>query len=174
MWEIYTLGRMPYELLSNTEIVEKVSTGLRLYRPQMANDRIYTIMTSCWREVCSTNYQTWTKYFINILSPVYLQKIKRENPNMWMVTVVAAENVRQLTARCRLFWETSTISSHLLCLFSIRNQKSDQRFKILWLLFKIFCMNFSRQKAGPVSIFGYDFTRKMVAVVYLQLIYWRR
>ncbi|XP_023647948.1 tyrosine-protein kinase BTK [Paramormyrops kingsleyae] len=50
MWEIYTLGRMPYERLSNTEIVEKISTGLRLYRPQMANDRIYTIMTSCWHE----------------------------------------------------------------------------------------------------------------------------
>ncbi|XP_046876945.1 tyrosine-protein kinase BTK [Hypomesus transpacificus] len=50
MWEVYTLGRMPYERLNNTEIVEQVSRGLRLYRPQLANDRVYTIMTSCWIE----------------------------------------------------------------------------------------------------------------------------
>ncbi|XP_030620766.1 tyrosine-protein kinase BTK isoform X3 [Chanos chanos] len=50
MWEVYTLGRMPYERLNNTEIVEKVSSGYRLYRPQLANDKIYSIMTSCWNE----------------------------------------------------------------------------------------------------------------------------
>ncbi|XP_036403964.1 tyrosine-protein kinase BTK [Megalops cyprinoides] len=50
MWEVYTLGRMPYERLNNTEIVEKVSGGLRLYRPQLANERIYSIMTACWHE----------------------------------------------------------------------------------------------------------------------------
>ncbi|KAG7484220.1 hypothetical protein MATL_G00047030 [Megalops atlanticus] len=50
MWEIYTQGKMPYERLNNTEIVDKVSSGLRLYRPQLANERIYGIMTSCWHE----------------------------------------------------------------------------------------------------------------------------
>ncbi|KAG9272766.1 tyrosine-protein kinase BTK [Astyanax mexicanus] len=50
MWEIYTLGRMPYDRMNNTEIVEKVSGGHRLYRPQLANDRIYSVMTSCWHD----------------------------------------------------------------------------------------------------------------------------
>ncbi|XP_034161685.1 tyrosine-protein kinase BTK isoform X3 [Pangasianodon hypophthalmus] len=50
MWEVYTLGRMPYERLNNTEIVHEVTAGYRLYRPQMANDRIYSIMTKCWHE----------------------------------------------------------------------------------------------------------------------------
>ncbi|XP_035287514.1 tyrosine-protein kinase BTK-like [Anguilla anguilla] len=50
MWEVYTLGKIPYERLSNTDIVQEVSCGLRLYRPQLANDRIYAIMTSCWHE----------------------------------------------------------------------------------------------------------------------------
>ncbi|KAM9470750.1 tyrosine-protein kinase BTK [Clarias gariepinus] len=50
MWEVYTLGRMPYERLNNTEIVHEVSGGYRLYRPQMANDKIYSIMTKCWHE----------------------------------------------------------------------------------------------------------------------------
>uniref|UniRef100_A0A8C9WLZ7 Tyrosine-protein kinase n=1 Tax=Scleropages formosus TaxID=113540 RepID=A0A8C9WLZ7_SCLFO len=50
MWEVYTLGRMPYERLSNTEIVDKVSAGFRLYRPQLANERIYSIMTNSWHD----------------------------------------------------------------------------------------------------------------------------
>lgn len=51
MWEVYTLGRLPYERLNNTEIVEQVSRGLRLYRPQLANEKVYSIMTSCWFDV---------------------------------------------------------------------------------------------------------------------------
>ncbi|XP_061106081.1 tyrosine-protein kinase BTK-like isoform X2 [Conger conger] len=50
MWEVYTLGKTPYELLNNTDIAQKVPAGLRLYRPQLANDRIYGIMTICWYE----------------------------------------------------------------------------------------------------------------------------
>ncbi|KAM9850366.1 tyrosine-protein kinase BTK [Aulostomus maculatus] len=48
MWEVYTLGRLPYERLNNTEIVDQVSRGLRLYRPQLANEKVYSIMSSCW------------------------------------------------------------------------------------------------------------------------------
>lgn len=51
MWEVYTLGKLPYERLNNTEIVNEVSRGLRLYRPQLANEKVYGIMTSCWLEV---------------------------------------------------------------------------------------------------------------------------
>ncbi|XP_061454769.1 tyrosine-protein kinase BTK isoform X2 [Rhineura floridana] len=50
MWEIYTLGKMPYERFSNSETTEYVTKGLRLYRPQMASERVYTIMYSCWHE----------------------------------------------------------------------------------------------------------------------------
>lgn len=51
MWEVYTLGRLPYERLNNTEIVDQVSRGLRLYRPQLANEKVYSIMSSCWHDV---------------------------------------------------------------------------------------------------------------------------
>ncbi|XP_034453031.1 tyrosine-protein kinase BTK isoform X2 [Hippoglossus hippoglossus] len=50
MWEIYTLGQLPYERLNNTEIVDQVSRGLRLYRPQPANVKVYSIMTNCWSD----------------------------------------------------------------------------------------------------------------------------
>ncbi|KAF0039866.1 hypothetical protein F2P81_008101 [Scophthalmus maximus] len=48
MWEVYTLGRLPYERLNNTEIVDQVSRGLRLFRPQLANEKVYSLMLSCW------------------------------------------------------------------------------------------------------------------------------
>lgn len=51
MWEVYTLGKLPYERLNNQEIVDKLSSGLRLYRPQLANEKVYAVMTSCWLEV---------------------------------------------------------------------------------------------------------------------------
>uniref|UniRef100_A0A8D3DZF3 Tyrosine-protein kinase n=1 Tax=Scophthalmus maximus TaxID=52904 RepID=A0A8D3DZF3_SCOMX len=45
---VYTLGRLPYERLNNTEIVDQVSRGLRLFRPQLANEKVYSLMLSCW------------------------------------------------------------------------------------------------------------------------------
>lgn len=51
MWEVYSLGKMPYERFNNSETTEHVIQGLRLYRPQQASERVYTIMYSCWHEV---------------------------------------------------------------------------------------------------------------------------
>uniref|UniRef100_A0A7M4FX74 Tyrosine-protein kinase n=1 Tax=Crocodylus porosus TaxID=8502 RepID=A0A7M4FX74_CROPO len=51
MWEVYSLGKMPYERFNNTETTEHVIQGLRLYRPQQASERVYVIMYSCWHEV---------------------------------------------------------------------------------------------------------------------------
>lgn len=59
MWEVYTLGRLPYERLSNTEIVEQVSRGLRLFRPQLANEKVYNIMSSCWLDVSEIYIVMW-------------------------------------------------------------------------------------------------------------------
>lgn len=50
MWEVYTLGQLPYGRLNNTEIVDQVSRGLRLFRPQLASEKVYNIMLSCWMD----------------------------------------------------------------------------------------------------------------------------
>ncbi|MBN3272520.1 BTK kinase, partial [Polyodon spathula] len=50
MWEIYSLGKMPFERFNNTEIIDKLLSGYRLYRPQQANERVYRIMQDCWHE----------------------------------------------------------------------------------------------------------------------------
>ncbi|KAM9264668.1 cytoplasmic tyrosine-protein kinase BMX [Cariama cristata] len=51
MWEVFTLGKQPYELYDNMQVIEKVSQGYRLYRPQLVSDIIYQIMYNCWHEL---------------------------------------------------------------------------------------------------------------------------
>ncbi|XP_046696856.1 cytoplasmic tyrosine-protein kinase BMX-like isoform X2 [Silurus meridionalis] len=51
MWEVYSLGKQPYEHYDNTRVAEKVMQGHRLYRPQLASDQIYQFMKSCWHEL---------------------------------------------------------------------------------------------------------------------------
>ncbi|KAM6309542.1 cytoplasmic tyrosine-protein kinase BMX [Podargus strigoides] len=51
MWEVFTLGKQPYELYDNMQVMEKVSQGYRLYRPQLVSDIIYQIMYNCWYEL---------------------------------------------------------------------------------------------------------------------------
>ncbi|KAG9478082.1 tyrosine-protein kinase BTK [Eleutherodactylus coqui] len=50
MWEIFTFGKMPYERFNNSEIVDQVIKGVRLYRPQLATEKVYSVMVSCWEE----------------------------------------------------------------------------------------------------------------------------
>lgn len=52
MWEVFSLGKQPYERCDNTQVIEKVTNGYRLYRPQLASEEVYQIMYSCWHEVC--------------------------------------------------------------------------------------------------------------------------
>lgn len=86
MWEVYTLGKLPYERLNNTEIVDQVSRGLRLFRPQLANEKIYSIMTSCWSEVSSIPLTLWAsentemKKVNNQYSPLFYRKQMRDPP----------------------------------------------------------------------------------------------
>ncbi|KAF3693678.1 Tyrosine-protein kinase ITK/TSK [Channa argus] len=50
MWEVYNEGRLPYENLSNAEVVESLNAGLRLLKPRMAPDAIHKLMEWCWKE----------------------------------------------------------------------------------------------------------------------------
>lgn len=51
MWEVFTEGKMPFENKSNLQVVEAISQGFRLYRPQLAPMSVYEVMYSCWHEV---------------------------------------------------------------------------------------------------------------------------
>uniref|UniRef100_A0A8D2J038 Protein kinase domain-containing protein n=1 Tax=Varanus komodoensis TaxID=61221 RepID=A0A8D2J038_VARKO len=61
MWEVFTLGKPPYERYDNMQVIEKVCRGYRLYRPQLASKAVYQIMCSCWHEVCALACRRLTK-----------------------------------------------------------------------------------------------------------------
>ncbi|MBN3295639.1 BMX kinase, partial [Amia calva] len=50
MWEVFTLGKQPYELYDNTQVAQKIMEGYRLYRPQLACDDFYQLIKRCWHE----------------------------------------------------------------------------------------------------------------------------
>lgn len=58
MWEVFSLGKQPYDLYDNSQVVVKVSQGHRLYRPQLASDTVYQIMYSCWHEASAPPGET--------------------------------------------------------------------------------------------------------------------
>ncbi|CAL8333244.1 tyrosine-protein kinase BTK [Gadus morhua] len=70
MWEIHTLGKLPYERLDNQAIVDQVSKGYRLYRPQLANERVYSIMKSCWPEKAEER-PTFQELAVNVQDLLY-------------------------------------------------------------------------------------------------------
>lgn len=51
MWEIYNEGRLPYENRTNGEVVESLNAGLRLLKPRLAPNAVYSLMEWCWKEV---------------------------------------------------------------------------------------------------------------------------
>ncbi|KAK2189103.1 hypothetical protein NP493_115g08000 [Ridgeia piscesae] len=51
MWEVYTLGKLPYFTLKNTDVIEHVKrTQPPLHRPDKINTDVYNIMKSCWEK----------------------------------------------------------------------------------------------------------------------------
>lgn len=61
MWEVFSLGKQPYDLYDNSQVVVKVSQGHRLYRPQLASDTVYQIMYSCWHEASAPPGETGSR-----------------------------------------------------------------------------------------------------------------
>lgn len=48
LYEIWTLGKMPYEDCNDAEVAEKISSGWRLPPPPGCPRHIYKIMVECW------------------------------------------------------------------------------------------------------------------------------
>lgn len=50
MWEVFAEGRLPYEHLSNAQVVESLNKGLRLQKPRLAPNSVHVLMEWCWKE----------------------------------------------------------------------------------------------------------------------------
>lgn len=49
LWEIFSLGYMPYPSKSNQEVLEFVTSGGRMDPPKNCPGPVYRIMTQCWQ-----------------------------------------------------------------------------------------------------------------------------
>uniref|UniRef100_A0A914DIZ7 receptor protein-tyrosine kinase n=1 Tax=Acrobeloides nanus TaxID=290746 RepID=A0A914DIZ7_9BILA len=50
MFEVFSLGQVPYTGLILEELVDYLKAGNRLLCPEAANEKIYEIMLDCWKE----------------------------------------------------------------------------------------------------------------------------
>ncbi|XP_073254707.1 tyrosine-protein kinase receptor Tie-1-like [Porites lutea] len=50
LWEMATLGGVPYPTLTNSELYRLLGTGYRMERPDMCSDDVYELITECWNE----------------------------------------------------------------------------------------------------------------------------
>lgn len=48
LWEVMSLGYMPYTGCANREVMQLVTSGGRLEPPSNCPSPIYAIMTQCW------------------------------------------------------------------------------------------------------------------------------
>jgi len=49
IWEILEHGGIPYNALSNREVIEKIPEGTRLPKPSLCSDPLWEIISSCWK-----------------------------------------------------------------------------------------------------------------------------
>ncbi|RMX49955.1 hypothetical protein pdam_00013942 [Pocillopora damicornis] len=54
LWEMVTMGGVPYPTLTNSEVCRLLKTGYRMERPDMCSDEVYELMTECWTEEPAT------------------------------------------------------------------------------------------------------------------------
>lgn len=49
IWEIFSLGAMPYVGLSNMEVIEFVEGGRHLLKPAHCPDPVWEVVQACWK-----------------------------------------------------------------------------------------------------------------------------
>ncbi|XP_078344448.1 uncharacterized protein LOC144630040 [Oculina patagonica] len=50
LWELGTMGGIPYPGVSNKELYKLLKTGYRMDKPDMCSDELYALMLDCWKE----------------------------------------------------------------------------------------------------------------------------
>ncbi|XP_066020850.1 receptor-type tyrosine-protein kinase FLT3-like, partial [Pocillopora verrucosa] len=48
LWEMATMGGVPYPTFTNTELCKLLKNGYRMEKPDMCCDEVHELMTSCW------------------------------------------------------------------------------------------------------------------------------
>ncbi|KAK7096234.1 hypothetical protein V1264_005552 [Littorina saxatilis] len=49
LWEIFSMGQVPYPTIHSNEIGTRLRSGYRMDKPEFADDTYYTLMKDCWQ-----------------------------------------------------------------------------------------------------------------------------
>lgn len=71
IWEILTLGEVPYSTMDNRETIAYIRAGGRLYCPEGCPDRLYQLMWACWRPLPYRPNFTWCLQWIGALQNIF-------------------------------------------------------------------------------------------------------
>ncbi|EDQ85058.1 uncharacterized protein MONBRDRAFT_12183 [Monosiga brevicollis MX1] len=66
LYELFTLGALPYTDMSNQQVFEQVVAGYRMEQPQGCPDVIYKIMWECWRLSDRPSFENLEERLMNI------------------------------------------------------------------------------------------------------------
>ena len=77
LWEVMSLGHIPYPGRGNLEVMQFVGHGGRLESPSQCPELVYAIMTSCWNSVpderpCFETILERLSYCIQVTVALYL------------------------------------------------------------------------------------------------------
>eukprot|EP00049_Salpingoeca_infusionum_P023142 m.10570 g.10570 ORF g.10570 m.10570 type:complete len:654 (+) comp5587_c0_seq1:251-2212(+) len=50
LWEIWSMGCMPYPTMTNAMVIDRVAKGYRMDRPDRCPEHVYQIMQECWHQ----------------------------------------------------------------------------------------------------------------------------
>jgi len=50
IWEIFSMGKLPFSWLSNKEVTEQVPVGERLSKPEKCPDQVWNLLVKCWNK----------------------------------------------------------------------------------------------------------------------------
>jgi serine/threonine protein kinase len=50
MYEVFSLGKVPYAVMNNDDVLEFLQEGKRLERPEFSSEGLYDIMKKCWKK----------------------------------------------------------------------------------------------------------------------------
>ncbi len=50
LWELFSRGMIPYPGMENSEVIRKITNGVRLEKPRDCPNEVYDLMLKCWAE----------------------------------------------------------------------------------------------------------------------------
>ncbi|VDK32738.1 unnamed protein product [Taenia asiatica] len=95
LWEIFTLGRKPYERIHTRHLLQYLEKGLRLAQPITTSLEVYELMVECWQDdpdrrpsfdelVQRTSYMELDPLaFINFKRVHWMKKHKQGRARLW-------------------------------------------------------------------------------------------